>query len=383
MLYKLLAQLDPAEHDSTVVSLMSRGPIGERIQALRVPLITLGLLDHRVPNPWSLVRLAGLLRKNRPDVVQTWMYYGDLCGGLAARCAAGLPVIWNIRHSTYDPRIDKLRTRLTAKACAALSRFVPRRIVVNSEAGRQVHADVGYAAERMLVIPNCFDLERFQPSPAARHAIRQELRLDASSRLVGLVGRFHPMKGHEAFIRAMRGVSAEFPDAHFVLCGRDITWENAQLAAWIDAQGLRGRFHLLGERDDVPRILAACDLAVSASTTEGFANVIGEAMACEVPCVATDVGDAARILQGSGLVVPPGDADALTLGCARLLRMPPDQRRELGRAGRRLVSENYSVASVTARYVELWREVAAAHQPAPPAADVPREGPSPEIRKAA
>jgi glycosyltransferase involved in cell wall biosynthesis len=210
----------------------------------------------------------------------------------------------------------------------------------------------------MQVIPNCFDLDRFRPSADARRSVRQELGLDDSARLIGLIGRLHPMKGHELFIRAMRLVSAEFADARFVLCGRDVTWDSPQLNTWIDAQGLRERFHLLGERDDVPRILAACDLAVSASSTEGFANVIGEAMACETPCVATDVGDASRILRDSGLVVPPGDPGALADGCARLLRLDAEARRQLGRRGRQLVFENYSVESVTAQYTNLWHEVA-------------------------
>ncbi len=358
MLHKLMANLDRHDFDLKVVSLLECGVTGDKIEAAGVPVQALGLVRNRQPHPSALLELSRIFKRDRPDVVQTWMYHADLCGGLAARLSGGIPVVWNVRHSTLDKRIDKLRTRLIAKTCARLSGRIPERIIVNSRAGRQVHQELGYAADKLEVIPNCFDLNGFRPSESARREVRQELGLGADDQLIGLVGRFHEMKGHRFLIEAAAQLVPQFDRVHFVLCGRGVDWQNAELANRIDGLGLRSRFHVLGPRQDMPRIQAALDLAVSASVSgEGFSNVVGEAMACGVPCVVTDVGDSADIVADTGIVVPPWNADSLAHGCQRLLTLGAAARQRLGRLARERVATHYNIDTITQRYAQLWREV--------------------------
>lgn len=356
MLYKLLSGMDREAFDVRVVSLTDVGPVGEKIRALGVPVRMLGM-RRGVPDPRGVWRLTRWLRKDKPDIVQTWMYHADLVGSLAVRLAGGIPVVWGIHHSNLDPDGNKRTTIWTARACARFSHRVPTRIICCSEASRAVHAALGYAVAKMVVMPNGFDLGAFKPDAAARDAVRRELGIPHWALLIGLVGRFDPQKDHCNFVAAAAKMGAADDQVHFLLCGDRVTWDNAALAGWIEAAGMRPRFHLLGRRDDMPRLTAALDIASSSSYGEGFPNVIGEAMACGVPCAVTDVGDSAYIVGDTSLAVPPRDPDALAASWRKLIQMGAEGRRRLGAAARRRVEERFSLPKVVSQYEELYGEI--------------------------
>jgi glycosyltransferase involved in cell wall biosynthesis len=138
-----------------------------------------------------------------------------------------------------------------------------------------------------------------------------------------------------------------------------VTAENGQLMGWIRSAGLEGLLYLLGRRSDTPRLLAALDVfCLSSSHGESFPQVVGEAMACAVPCVVTDVGDAAEIVGGTGLVVGPGRAEDLASACERLLRLGDAERRRMGEEARRRVREKYSLESVVSQFADLYQHLA-------------------------
>jgi glycosyltransferase involved in cell wall biosynthesis len=149
------------------------------------------------------------------------------------------------------------------------------------------------------------------------------------------------------------------PEIHFVLCGLDITWQNSQLARWIEAAGIRDRCQLLGVRRDMSRLFAGMDIATTASLSEAFPIAIGEAMACETPCVVTDVGDSALIVGETGLVVPPGDPQALAEAWRQLIQAGPGVRRHLGMAARRRVQRHFALPVIVERYQAIYARVAA------------------------
>jgi glycosyltransferase involved in cell wall biosynthesis len=209
----------------------------------------------------------------------------------------------------------------------------------------------------MCVIPNGFDLEQFKPDPEARSALREELGIPRNAAIVGLVGRFDAQKDHHTFVDASALLKVRQRNLHFVLCGDDISWANRELSRWIDETGMRDRFHLLGRRHDLPRITAALDVSCLCSVYgEAFPNVLGEAMACGVPCVVTDVGDCAAIVGNTGSVSPPGDAQALARGIESLLELGEDGRRRLGETARGRVREHFSLDSIVKRYENLYQE---------------------------
>ena len=357
MLYKLLSRIDKGLYGNQVVSLSDKGPMAEKIEGLGVPVQALNM-PRGTPDPRGVWRLARLIRHYNPDVIQTWMYHADLIGGLAARIAGGGPVIWNIRHSNLHPKETKKSTIWTAKACALFSRRIPKKIVCCSEESRRVHADLGYAEDRMLVIPNGFDLEEFGSSRKARNSLRDELGLGQNDLLIGTIARFNPQKDHFTLIQAARQLKNQGVECFFLLCGQGLDWEHETLSSWIKKAGLEDRFFLLGPRSDISKITAALDVVcLSSAYGEGFPNILGEAMACEVPCVATDVGDAAEIVGDTGRVVLPRDPQALAWAIKDLIDIGPDGRAEMGKRARQRVEEKYGLDKVVRKYEEMYRFV--------------------------
>ena len=358
MLYKLLSQINSDEFESEVISLTDAGgPIADKIKMLGVPVHALGMKrgNHF---PFALIRLTLLLREKKPDLVQTWMYHSDLIGGIAAKLAGGIKIIWNIRQADIGTDSHKRSTIWIAKVCEKISSWLPDKIICCSHAALEFHSSLGYAKEKMLVIPNGFNLDTFHPDKNSRNSVRKELNLDEKTCLVGLVARFDPQKDHRNFIQAAGLIRKSDSSVHFILCGDGITKENSQLMQWIKQAELDKCIHLLDVRKDVSRLVAAMDVAVSSSLGEGFPNVVGEAMACAVPCVVTDVGDSALLVGDTGKVVAAKDPEALAAAILELLQTSPEFREELGTQARLRVMKNYSLDSVVKKYEAVYRGVA-------------------------
>jgi glycosyltransferase involved in cell wall biosynthesis len=358
MLSRVVSGMDSTRFENEVVSLTGLLDLAERIQEVGVRVRTLGMKTN-VPNPLLVMRLARWIRESKPDVIHTWMYHANLVGALAARLAGDVPVVWAIHHNALDPRVDKRRTMLVNRACAFLSRRFPARILCCSEASLHIHKKLSYAAEKLEVVPNGFDLEQVKPDPAARVSVREELGIPADALLIGIAARFHPQKDHRNFVRAAARLHKQMPDVHFLLCGLDINWQNPRLAGWIEAAGIRDRCHLLGLRRDVSRLFAGIDIATTASISgEAFPLVIGEAMACGTPCVVTDVGDSALIVGETGRVVAPGNPDALAEAWRKLVEAGPGVRRTLGMAARRRVQQHFALPAIVERYQAIYAQLA-------------------------
>ena len=354
MLHKLLSAMDRDLFEPLVVSLVRPGRMAERIRSLGIEVQTLGM-RRGVPNVGALVQLVQLLRRFRPDLVQTWMYHADLLGTLAVPLANRPKLVWNIRQSDLDPQLSPPRTRLAARAGAVLSRIAPDRIVCCSERARTVHLRLGYRRDILTLIPNGFDLARFRPNPEARARLRSELEIGMDTPVLGLVARFDPQKDLGTFLRAGALVRAQRPDCRFLLCGLGMDDSNTELMAWLGQLGLLNAVHLLGQRSDTPRVFASLDLLVSSSAYgEGFPNVIGEAMACGCPCAVTDVGDSAQIVADTGLAVPPREPRALAAAMEQLLAEGPAALARRGAAARARVKANYSLPRIATRYAELY-----------------------------
>ncbi|WP_456384910.1 glycosyltransferase family 4 protein [Desulfolithobacter sp.] len=356
MLCSLLSAMDRTVFSSEVISLVDTGPIGERIMQSGTPVQALGM-RRGVPDPVAVLSLARKLRLARPDIVQTWMYHADLIGGLAAKLAGNVPVVWGIHNVDLDPEVTKQSTIWTARACAGLSRWLPGKIICCADVARQIHVGLGYDASRMVVIPNGFDTDKFRPDAQKRAMVRRELGIQDEALLVGMVGRFHPLKDHRNFIKAASLLHKKIPDVEFLLCGEGLSWENRALSEWIDSAGLRNHFHLPGRRKDIPAIMSALDVYSSSSAGEAFPLVIGEAMACGVVCVVTDVGDSGLIVGDTGAVVEPRNAKALAGEIERILKIPAQERRALGERARARILENFRLDVVADLYTALYHMI--------------------------
>lgn len=356
MLFKVLQKIDRNRFKPVVISLTTKGEIGPPIEELGIRVYALDMWP-KLPCPVKFMRLAFLVRKLRPSIVHTWMYHADLLGGLAARMVGVKRIVWGVRQSNLSFAHNKSTTLLVMKLCALISCCLPRRILTCSEQAQTNHVAAGYDASKMVLIPNGFDLSRFLPDVIARGALREELGLDRDASLVGLIARDDPQKNHPGFIKAAELVHKTLPRVHFVLAGSGIDGNNKPLVSLIARAGLTKYVHLLGRRNDIPQLMASFDLLASSSFGEAFPNVLGEAMACGVPCVVTDVGDSAEIIGEAGRVVVPGDMIALAQHLIELLQWPAEKRNQLGTCARQRVRERYEIGNVTRRYEEFYLQL--------------------------
>ena len=357
MLLKLLDRLSGERFSASVISLTTLGEIAPRIGALGIAAEALGMA-RGWPSPRAVFRLTAKIKKVRPDIVHTWMYHADLFGGLAARLAGVKTIVWCVSNGDLSREKTSAQTRLTAYLCARLSAWAPRHIVSCSETALRIHAALGYRREKMSVIPNGFDLGRFQPDARARRRVREELGVREDTPLVGFMGRFDPQKNHEGFFAAAGLLAQRIPAVRFVLAGLGICPQNAALKAAMERHSVAERTHLLWLRTDMPGIMAALDaLALASSYGEAFPNVLGEAMACGVPCAVTDVGDSALIVGDTGKTVEKDDMPGLAEALASLLALPPVERADLGGRARKRVAEHFEIGEVARRYEALYESL--------------------------
>ncbi len=337
----------------SVVSITTLGKVGAQLQEMGVEVLVLGMrstLDIlRVL--WQLVRL---IRAERPDIVQTWMYHANLLGGLAARFAGNRNVVWGVRGTDVPER--KYWTRVIMSICSRMSWFLPSAIVCCAESVRTAHAQRGYDPGKMLVIPNGYELTNFNRNPVQSQQLRTTLGFSDADVVVGIVGRFDPLKDYKNFVRAAAMVSAKNP-AKFLMIGMGIDSANDVLQGWLAKSGCAHKFVLAGERSDIPECLAAMDIFCLSSSKEGFPNVVCEAMAMGVPCVVTDVGDAAVIVSDTGIVVAPDDSAALAGALQVMIIKGVHDRARLGELARLRIEKHYTIEIASARFETLYKQV--------------------------
>jgi glycosyltransferase involved in cell wall biosynthesis len=360
-LYKLLVATRKERFASMVISMRDRGELRQRIEALGIPVYSLGIRGS-LPGPKSVSRLIRIVRETRPEVIHGWMYHGSLAAQFAAAFAHERPaVLWSVHQSLYSFAYEKWLTALVIRLDALLSR-APRRILYASKTSASQHEAIGYKKERTLVLDPGFDTEKFSPSEEARLSVRRELDLQEDALLIGLIGRYHAVKDHGNYLRAAEIISQNHSNARFIMCGAGVDHKNASLRALIRERRLEGRTFLLGERPDIERIVAALDIVASSSCSEGFPNVVGEAMSAGVPCVVTAVSDLPDVVGTTGRIVPPRDSPALAEGIEELISIGPLGRQALGAVARARIIERYSLDSSVAQYEALHEGIAAQAQ---------------------
>lgn len=344
-------------HKHVVISLMDEGKYGSMLQYSGVEVHCLNMQQGSVSLS-GLWRLLKLLRKHKPDLVQTWMYHADLIGGVVAKLAGVRSVYWNVRHTSLLPGKSKRSTIWVAKACAMVSGFIPKKIIYCAQEAKAVHEELGYKKEKAEIIGNGYDLAEYSINAEWRSAFRAELKLVHDDTVIGMVGRYDPQKDHANLIKALASLRDAGYNFKLVLIGRDMDVNNQLLIHHIRDNQLTGNVILLGQRNDIPAVMNGLDLHVlSSSFGEGFPNVLAEAMACGTPCVTTDVGDAAFIVDKTGWVVPPNEPQGLADAIMQALdEKDSDPLTWLARekACRNHIVENFSIEKMIASYHQAW-----------------------------
>lgn len=320
-----------------VVSLSGTAPLAARLEADSIPLTRLDLA-RPAGLAAALPRLIGLTRRFRPDVIQGWMYHGDIVSTLVHWATPGRRnrrLMWGVRCSDMD--LERHASLIRAEALLSRS---PDIVVANSAAGAEAHLAHRYRPRRLEIIANGIDTGRFRPDAAQRDAWRAELGIPAGRRVAINVARVDPMKDHAGLLEAVR----QLPDLSLLLVG-----------AGTEALDLPANVRAFGVRDDVPALLNAADIIVSGSAFgEGFSNALAEGMSAGLVPVATDVGDARLIAGEAGTVVPPGRPDALRDGLGAMLALSDDVFAERSAAARMRIVDEFGINRMVERFAALY-----------------------------
>lgn len=336
-----------------VICLMGEGKYGSLLRKVGVTVSCLGLRRGQLTVA-AVFLLFRILLKEKPDVVQTWMYHSDLVGGVAARLAGVRHVVWGVRTSQLDSSTVTTSTRWAIRAGALLSWLVPDYIVTCANRAAQVHKNIGYQGRRFVVIPNGYDLEVFKPNREAALRLRSQIGLHPKSPLLGMVARFDPQKDHRTFLEALVILRESGIRVKSLLVGSGLDKSNQLLMNWLYELRLEKDVHLLSSREDVSVVMSALTLHVLSSVCEAFPNVLAEAMACGVPCVATDVGDSGLIVDKFGWLVPSKDPVAMATALSVGLHESPAHHEVRRHQARSHIANHFSIDHMVRNYMELY-----------------------------
>jgi glycosyltransferase involved in cell wall biosynthesis len=354
MLKRLIVHDPTSSQNCAVISLTTVGDIGHVLQAhgIQVHALNMSSFWHVPLGLWRLIRL---IRQFNPAIVQTWMYHADLLGGLAARFAGNYPVVWNLRSNLIPTHRFSIPYWLIC-LCSVCSKFLPSHIICCARTAKNTHVHMGYPADKITVIPNGYDFSLLKKDLEARVHARTGLGFGESDIVFGVVGRFDPLKDFETFIAATKLVASKCATAKFLMVGRGNDWQNAALKTWIEQAGLADKFILVGQQDNVPYYLGAMDIFCLSSSNEAFSNVLVEAMAMGLPCVATDVGVANEVLSDSSYLVPIKQPAALADALLKISELDTTERCALGDANAAKVRIKYPIENISLAYEKIYAE---------------------------
>lgn len=352
VLLTLVRRLDRTVFRPTVVTLRDGGPLRSEFAQAEIPVVS-PRMNPGFPSPFAWLRLRTILQQLRPDVLQGWMYHGNVVSAWMRRFAGSPRLFFGIHNSVYDLRAEKHITAWIIKRGAELSKETER-VIYCAQSTAQQHESLGYDSSRSAVVHNGFDTDVFKREFDAAQELRNELEIGTAAPVIGMFARFDPHKDHANFFAAARLIADRLPLARFVLAGKGIESGNTALVALMHSNRIGEHVHLLGERTDMPFLMSGVDVVVSASSSEAFPMVLGEAQACETLCCTTDVGDSALLVGGFGKVVESRNPKALAEGTLAILSMSAEERATLGGKAREHVAKRYSVQAMVEKYAAAY-----------------------------
>jgi len=355
VLYNLISL--QKEKSSIVVSLTSLGSLGRQLVDNGFDVVALNLKFYNLP--FVVFRLFKLIREHNPYVVQTWLYHADLIGGFSAKLAGVKYIVWGIR--TTELKSGSHITGVLRKISAWLSYWIPIKIVVVAEKARQKHVLLGYDPSKMVLIPNGFDTKAVQVSVGLVAQFKRTVSIADGDFVIGCVGRLSQVKGQDVFVKSAGIILQKFPSVKFLMVGRGLEKAGQDAFLEIKKNGWSDNFVMLGERSDVAVCLSGMDVFCVPSRSEGFPNVLGEAMFLGVPCVSTDAGDASLL---GGADVPIARVDDPESLANKLIWMMSKSRQERQQIGQRLtqrILDNYSLEVMTSSYRKLYEKLGSQH----------------------
>lgn len=354
-LCELACGLKNRGHEVVIGLFYSGGLLEKDIEAHGIKIFHLGK-RNTLDNFIVALRLLKILKKEKPDILQCWMNVPNVHGALLKPYISPINLVWAIRSSDMDVTCYNITDRIVYYIERKLSR-IPELVISNSNAGKEYFISKGAYAGNIIVIPSGINVKNFQPDASAREQCRKQWGIN-KEKLIGIVGRIDPKKGHETFFRAVSIIARNNTMVRFACVSPDPQLAREKFHSLVESMGLENTILWVSGKDNIVKIYNAIDIfCLSSHFGEGWPNVVGEAMACGVPCVVTDVGDAGAIVGDTGIVVPRRNPSALAEACIKLLNLSDEQFSVLKTRCRERIVENFTVEKMAERFESVYNSI--------------------------
>lgn len=356
-----LQRLDKNIYKFYVVSLTDEGYKGRDILDLGIPILSLDCKksSYTIIRFFYLIRAIYLLSKYmsevNPKIIQTWLHHADLVGLIASKLAGYKNLIWSVHCSYLLPPHFTFKNRFLVKILSILSK-IPKVVVFNSTAGIKSHIERGYFPRKMEKIPCGFDSIKFSPNIINREKIRKQINIAENDFVVGFVGRYHIVKDIRTFLLSVYELSKKHNNIKGVLAGENIDKSNEEILSMIKELELENII-LLGKRDDVPDLMNSLDLFIMTSASEGFPNVLGEAMLTGLPCLVTNVGDCREVVGNNKYVFNVGDYKEISKIASEIVNFTKEQKKELSLYNIKRIVDTYEISLVSRKYHLIYQDL--------------------------
>lgn len=333
----------------SIISLTDLGVLGKELLASGIEVKYLGM-KNAFFLPLVFFKLRQEIKKQQPDLVQTWMYHADILGGLAAKSLKVKRIIWNVRNTNFG--LNGFMHKALIKVSAIISKNIPDKIIYVSQSAKLSHERVGYDKTKSIVINNGFDTSKYSKRIADREKVREEFQYNEQDIVILSVGRYAPSKDHLNFIKAAKMAIKQNINIKVLMIGLNVDMYNSKLLNVIGDD--ISSFYLAGQRNDIPSVFSGVDVFCLHSLTEGFPNVLGEAMSSALPCITTRAGDAELILHDCKYTVDISDAEGLAKVMGIVSKKSSDEKAVMGKMNRQIILENYTIENIRKKYVTLY-----------------------------
>jgi glycosyltransferase involved in cell wall biosynthesis len=354
-LYKICKYDKKNKH--IVISLKGSGKYSRLLKKIKIKVYSINMRKE-FSLFFKFLLMKKLLIFLKPDIVQTWLVHGDFIGGIVARLAGIKYIVWNIRYSNLELDMVKFTTIIIIKILSKLSSLIPKFIIINSKRAKKIYEIQGYNKSKLKFIPNGFDLSILKPNNTKKIKFKKKVKVNEKIPLIGTVARYDPRKDHANLIKAISILKSKKINFLCVLAGNNINESNTDLISIINKFKVQDRIKLLGQNKNIPELMSGLDIYVQSSSSEGFPNVVAEAMSCKTPCVVTNVGDAALIVGDTGWVVPPKNPPALARSLKIAISNIKFNNWKLRCSQARLrIKKNFDIINMINSYNKVWKNV--------------------------
>ena len=356
VLYRILSYENQFEH--IVINLGKEDFYSKEIKNLNIKVFNLNLKNF-IFFPFSLLNLFLIIKREKPDLIHTWMYHADLIGGIIGRLGGCKEIIWCVRNSNIDKKFTPGLTRVVIKFCSLISNFIPSKIVYCSKNSARLHEKMGYPASKSVIIHNGVNYNFFKPINNIKKNILRILKISPEKFILGLVSRWNPQKDLENFISTMGNLKSEnFYNWHLIMVGENIDINNGRLTKILKKNKIFENTTLLGFKKNLISIYNSMDINLLTSAYgEAFPNVVVEAMSCEIPCIVTDVGDSKSIVENTGWVTEPKNKEKMKTTIKQAFREFQNKENWMLRKknSRKKIIEIFSMENMIKNYQKIWK----------------------------